>query len=112
LVSILSFVIGIPLGIWLIALQYQNESQRIVFWGFAFLAAIAIGYGIAWLLVKLPLKLALRERLVEPVGAGLLQEKKSDGKQGISVAISIPNKGYADKFAQLNGVPAQPALAR
>ena len=107
IVRVLAFVFGIPLGLFLIVLSARNSSTQIIFLGLIFLLAIAIGYGIAWLLVKLPAKIILRKRMVEPVDAWLIEDdEKSDGKKGLSVVIAIPNKTYADKFAALNGVPA------
>ena len=109
IVRVLAFVIGIPLGIFLIVLSAQNSSSsnRIIFIGLIFLISIGIGYGLAWLLVKLPAKIILRKRMVEPVDAWMIEDdEKSDGKKGLSVVIAIPNKTYADKFAALNGVAA------
>ena len=67
------------------------------------LIGIAIGYGLAWLIVKFPVKMLFRRRFAEPVDAWLIEEKKSDGKEGVSVVITIPNKDYAARFGQLNG---------
>jgi len=106
-VVIIAFVIGIPLAVFAIGQVLTGRSNtNIISWGWAFVVCIAIGYGIAWLVVKLPFKLVLGKRLVESVGAGLFEEKKSDGRKGVSAAISIPRKAYADKFAQVNMAPA------
>lgn len=64
----------------------------------------AIGYGLAWLLVRLPARIILRNRMVEPIVAWLITEKKSGGREGISLVIAIPNKDFSGKFASLNGV--------
>jgi hypothetical protein len=106
-VVVIAFVIGIPLAIFAIGQVLTGRSNTsIISWGWAFVLCIAIGYGIAWLFIKLPFKLVLGKRLVESVGAGLLEEKKSDGRKGVSTVISIPRKSYADKFAQVNVAPA------
>jgi hypothetical protein len=105
----LGWILGIPIGILLIVLNYtSNRSQsgqsNFIFCGVLLLIGVAIGYGLAWLFVKLPAKLFLKKKFVEPVDAWLIKEEKKDKKEGISVVIAIPNKGYADKFAAANGV--------
>jgi hypothetical protein len=103
IVLIAAFVIGIPLFA-LFGIQWLTSAQGGQFCaiGFALLGCIAIGYGIAWLLIKLPAKIILRKRLIKPIKAMLVERKKSDGKQGICVSLEIPNREYADRFAQLN----------
>jgi hypothetical protein len=107
LVWILSFVIGLPIGILLIIAAMTNKSTSSSFVMCGLLIAIgwAVGYGLAWLFVKLPAKILLKKRIIEPVDAWLIKEQKKDKKEGISVVIAIPNKQYAGKFAQANGVP-------
>lgn len=104
LVWILSFVVGIPIGILLILAAMTNKSSSIVMCGILIALGWAVGYGLAWLFVKLPAKILLKKRIIEPVDAWLIKEEKKDKKEGISVVIAIPNKQYARKFAQANGV--------
>ena len=104
LVWILSFVIGIPAGILMILAAMTNENTTFIMFGLLIALGWAIGYGLAWLFVKLPAKVLMKKRIVEPVDAWLIKEEKKDKKEGISVVIAIPNKAYARKFAQLNGV--------
>jgi len=101
---ILTLVIGIPLGILFILMEKADQNINFILFGGAFLLSCFIGYGLAWLFVKLPVKTFLKKQVVEPVDAWLITEEKKDKKEGISVVISIPNKSYASKFAQLNGV--------
>lgn len=101
---ILSFVIGIPLGVLLIAMLLADQNTNFIWCGAIFFIAYLIGYGIAWLFVKLPARIFLKGRIIEPVSAWLITEQKADKKEGISVIIAIPNKSYAGKFAQLNGI--------
>ena len=105
-VWILAFVIGIPLGILLLTLAFADQNTTVVMCGVLMLIGLATGYGLAWLFVKLPAKILLKGKFVEPVDAWLISEKKKDGKEGISVVISIPNKIYAVKFMGLNGISA------
>jgi hypothetical protein len=104
LVWILSFVIGIPVGILFILTAMTNKSSSIVTCGVLIALGWLAGYGIAWLFVKLPAKILLKKRIIEPVDAWLIKEEKKDKKEGISVVIAIPNKGYARKFGVANGV--------
>ena len=104
LVWILSFVIGIPIGILLIIAAMNNQNTTFVLCGVVLAIGWAIGYGLAWLFVKLPARILMKKRIIEPVDAWLIKEEKKDKKEGISVVISIPNKGYASKFAAANGV--------
>jgi hypothetical protein len=108
IVRVLAFVFGIPLGIFLIVLSARtSSSNQVIFLGLILILSIGIGYGFAWLVVKLPAKLILGKHMVEPVDAWLIEDDaKSDGKKGLSVVIEIPNKAYADKFAELNGITA------
>jgi hypothetical protein len=103
-VYVLSFVLGIPLAILFILSAMTNQSTTFVMCGFLILVGWAIGYGLAWLLVKLPAKIFFRKKFIEPVGAWMIKEQKKDKKEGISVVLSIPNKDYKAKFAALNGV--------
>ena len=107
-VWILTLLLGIPLGFVLLAAQYSRAGSGTGFiWlGLVFAFDIAVGYGLVWLVVKLPITTIFRERFVKPIDAWLIEEKKSDGKEGLSVVIAIPNKNYADKFGRLNGVAA------
>jgi hypothetical protein len=101
---VVGIILGIPLGVVLIIQQYQDQSTQFILCGFIFLISILIGYAIAWLLVKLPAKLILGKHFAEPISGNLIEEKKADGKQGMSIVLTIPNKDYAAKFAALNGV--------
>ncbi|MHB1355724.1 MAG: hypothetical protein ACYCZF_07080 [Anaerolineae bacterium] len=107
IVRVLAYVIGVPLGIFLVVLSAKSSSTKFIFLGLIFLIAIGIGYVLAYLLVRPPAKIILRKRMVEPVDAWMIEDdEKSDGKKGLSVVIDIPNKTYADKFAVINGVSA------
>lgn len=99
---VVGIIIGIILGVILIIQQMQDSDTQFVFCGFILIISILIGYGFAWLLVKLPAKLILGKHFAEPIDASLIEEKKTDGKQGMSVLLTIPNKDYATKFATLN----------
>jgi hypothetical protein len=101
---VVGIIIGIALGAILIIQQMQDQNTQFVFCGFILVISIFIGYGIAWLFVKLPAKLILGKHFAEPIDANLIEEKKVDGKQGMSVVLTIPNKNYAAKFATLNNV--------
>jgi hypothetical protein len=107
-IQILALVFGIPLAIFGIANQVSSQSSGSTFimCGFEILLCIALCYGIFWLLIKLPLRKIFKDRYKDPVSAWMIEEKKRDGRQGLSVVIRIPNRGYADKFAFLNGSPA------
>lgn len=104
LVWILSFVIGIPIGILLIIAAMKDQNTTVVLCSVVIAVGWAIGYGLAWLFVKLPARIFLKKRIIEPVNAWLIKEQKKDKKEGISIVIAIPNKGYASKFAAANGV--------
>lgn len=110
LVLILALIIGIALTIFAKIQEITGASDTSTPWWLAFVVCFAIGYGITWLFIKLPFKLALRKRLVEPVTAWLMEDLKSDGQQGASVVISIPQKGYAEKFAQMNVTAATSSI--
>ncbi|OFW56449.1 MAG: hypothetical protein A2133_11535 [Actinobacteria bacterium RBG_16_64_13] len=101
---VVALVAGIPIGLLLILAVARRPGTTFIWIGLLMLIGIAIGYGLAYLLVKFPVKALLRGRFVPPVEAWLLEEKKRDGREGASVVISIPNKAYAAKFAQLNGL--------
>ena len=109
-VIILALIIGIALTIFAKTQGQSGASGSDLPWWLAFLVCFAIGYGIAWILIKLPFKLLLGKRLVEPVTAWFIEEYKSNGKQGVCVSVSIPQKGYADKFAQLNVTAATSSI--
>ena len=105
--NVVAYVLGIPLGIYLTVLSMQDQQRSgsgFVWIGMIFLVAIAIGYGLSWLLVKLPVKLILKKNFAMPVDGWLIEEKKKDGREGISIVISIPNSVYSAKFAELNKV--------
>ncbi|HNR02698.1 MAG TPA: hypothetical protein PKK59_09195 [Anaerolineaceae bacterium] len=99
-VIILALVIGIPLTIF--AKMGPTSGGAETPWWLTFVVCAGIGYGIAWLLFKLPYKLFFKKNLAEPVSAWLNEELKSDGQQGVCVRIDIPNKKFADRFAELN----------
>ena len=101
---VVGIIVGILLGVLLIIQQFQDQSSQFILCGFIMLISIFIGYGIAWLLVKLPAKLILGKHFAEPIGGNLIEEKKADGKMGMSVVLTIPNKDYAAKFSALNVV--------
>lgn len=61
-----------------------------VFCGFIYVISLLIAYGLALLLIKLPVKTILRQRIAEPVDAWLITEKKRDGREGLSVLLGIP----------------------
>ena len=103
-VYVISLVLGIPIGILLIISALVDKSTSFIMLGFMLLLGWAIGYGLAWLLIKLPAKLFFKKKFIEPVDAWLLKEQKKDKKEGISVVISIPNKAYKAKFATMNEV--------
>lgn len=102
---ILAFILGIPIGIAFIVAAASNQQNTFIWCGLLLLIGLAIGYFLAWLLIKLPIKLIFRRSLAEPVDAWLIEEKKQDGKLGLSVMLSIPYPTYADRFAALNGIP-------
>jgi len=104
MVLILTIILGIALTLFVKLQEISGNSDTSTPWALAFIVCVAIGYGISWLLVKLPFKLALGKRLAEPVTASLTEDDKSDGTKGIIVNIFIPKKVYADKFAQENSV--------
>lgn len=99
---VVTFLIGIPLGLLMIALMMRDQSVQFIFCGLVFLMTLAVGYGLAWLIVKLPAKLLLGKRIAEPVNGRLIEEKKADGKEGVSVVLTIPREDFAVKFAELN----------
>jgi len=100
---IVTFLIGIPLSILLIKIQGESDSP-FIFCGLLFALSIAIGYGLSWLLVKLPAKIFMKDKIAEPVKGKLIGEVKAGDNKIVSLALSIPNEGYAAKFAELNGV--------
>lgn len=105
--TIMAYVLGIPLGVLLIILSAQSQQgsgSGFIWIGLIFLIAIAMGYGISWLLIKMPVKLIFKRNFVAPVDGWLIEEVKKDGKEGVSVVISIPNNGYSAKFAEINKV--------
>jgi hypothetical protein len=99
---VFTFLIGIPLGILLIVQMMNDENVQFIFCGLVFLIALLVGYGLSWLFIKLPAKLLFGKKLAEPVDGRLIEEKKKDGKQGISVVITIPRESFAAKFVELN----------
>lgn len=107
IVLIVAIVIAIPIALFMILAALRDQNVTFVWCGLIFFLAFLLGYGLAWLLIKLPVKTFLRKLITEPVDAWLISEKKRDGKEGISVVISIPNKHYADKFFALNSAPPQ-----
>ena len=100
---IVALALGIPIGLLLILTAARQPGTTFIWCSLLLLIGIAIGYGLAWLIVKFPVKMLFRRRFAEPVDAWLIEEKKSDGKEGVSVVITIPNKDYAARFGQLNG---------
>jgi len=104
IVWVVSFVIGIPIGILLVLAAMTNQNSSFIMCGVLIALGWVIGYGLSWLFVKLPAKFIFKTRIVEPVDSWLIKEEKKDKKEGISVVIAIPNKEYAVKFARANGV--------
>jgi hypothetical protein len=100
---IVTFLIGIPLSILLIKIQGESDSP-FIFCGMLTALSIAIGYGLSWLLVKLPAKIFMKDKIAEPVKGNLIEEVKAGGNKIVSLVLSIPNEGYASKFAELNGI--------
>jgi len=103
-VYVVAFVLGIPIGLLLTTAVARQPGTTYVCCGLLMAVGLVIGYGLSWLIIKFPVRLLFKKYFASPVDAWLIEEKKSDGKNGMSVVISIPNKNYADKFAQLNGV--------
>jgi hypothetical protein len=103
--TVLAFVLGIPLGLYLIVLSMQQQSSgsRFVWIGMIMVLALAAGFGLSWLIVDFPIRALFKGRFARPVDAWLIQEKKTDNREGMSIVISIPNKDYAAAFAGLNG---------
>lgn len=101
----LAFVLGIPLGLYLIVLSMQQRSSgsKFVWIGMIMVLALAAGFGLSWLIVDFPIRRLFRRQFAKPVDAWLIEENKSDNREGISVVISIPNEDYAAAFAGLNG---------
>lgn len=104
LVWTFSIIFGIPIGILLIMAAMTNQNTSFVMCGLLIALGWAAGYGLAWLFIKLPARVLLKKRIIEPVDAWLIKEEKKDKREGISVVLSIPNKQYAQKFALANGV--------
>jgi hypothetical protein len=100
---IVTFLIGIPLSFLLIKTQGESDSP-FIFCGMLTALSFTIGYGLSWLLVKLPTKIFMKEKIAEPVKGKLIEEVKADGNKIVSLVLSIPNEGYAAKFAEINGV--------
>lgn len=92
---IVALVLGIPIGLLFVWMATKQPGATFVWCGLLLAMGLLIGYGLAWLIVKFPVKMLFRGYFVEPVDAWLV---------GTSVVISIPNRGYAAKFAQLNMV--------
>ncbi len=59
----------------------RNTGINFIWCGLIFVLAFLLGYGIAWLLIKLPAKVLFRKHLTEPVDAWLIAEKKRDVKR-------------------------------
>ncbi len=100
---VVTALVGIVLTILLIIWQFNSDSPVVVCGGAALLS-FAVGYGLSWLFVKLPAKIFMKDKIAEPVTGNLKEQQKGGGKKVVSVVLSIPNEGYAAKFAQLNGV--------
>jgi hypothetical protein len=100
--TVMTWVLGIPLGILLIALSARNSGSQFIWLGLVLLVGLAIAWGLTWLFIRLPARMLLKKSLAEPVDAWLIEEKKADSKAGVCVAIAIPNTAYAAKFAALN----------
>jgi len=105
---VISLILGIPLSILAIVASMATPGTQFVWFGLIFVLVIGICYGVVWLVVKFPIRALFKGHFVDLVNAWLIEEKKSDGREGVSVVIEIPNKVYANKFAQLNEVVPQP----
>jgi uncharacterized protein (DUF983 family) len=101
-VMAVALIIGIPVGLLVLVSMMQDRNVTFIYLPCIFIPVLLLAYGLAWLLISFPIKSILRHRFVEPVSARLIEEQKSSGSKGISVVIEIPNKDYAEKFAQLN----------
>jgi hypothetical protein len=103
---VFTLVIGLPLGIlWIVAMM-SSQEVRLVVCGFHILLSLIIAYLRGWLVIKLPAKLILGKGLAKPVDGWPIEEKKQDGKEGLSVVLVIPREDYALKFAELNAARA------
>ncbi|MBA4384504.1 MAG: hypothetical protein C0410_07190 [Anaerolinea sp.] len=103
-VWILALIFGIPLGLFLSALMANEPGAKIVCLGLLVGLGVAIAWGIFWLIIRFPIKSIFKNRYTEHIDAWIIEEKKSDQTEGLSVVVSIPNKTFAQKFANLNGV--------
>jgi len=98
----LSLAVGIPLGIIVTITMMASSSVTFIWLPLIFVPVILICYALAWLAIKFPLRTIMKGRFVDYIDARLQHGKKSDGTEGVSVIIDIPNKDFATKFAQLN----------
>jgi hypothetical protein len=105
LVNILSLIFGIPLGFLLVYLVAKEPGTKLICLGLLLFLGVGIAYGFFWLLIRFPVKAIFKHSFVDYVDAFLLEEKKSDGIEGLSISVSIPRVEYAEKFAVLNHVP-------
>jgi hypothetical protein len=104
---VFTLVVGIPLGIlWIVAMM-SSQDVKLIVCGLHILVSLIIAYLLGWLIIKLPVKLILGKKLAEPVDGWPIEEKKQDGKEGLSVVLAIPREDYALKFAKLNSVRTQ-----
>ena len=104
LVNVLAMVFGIPLGLLLAALMAKQPGTRIICLGLLVAVGVGIAYGFFYLLIRFPVKAIFKSSFADHVDAWLVEEKKPDGSDGLSVAINIPRAEYAEKFAALNNV--------
>jgi len=107
-ITVLTLVFGIPLGILMLVgvIQGGTAEPNLFALAVVFVFALALVYGLLWLLVKRPIRFFFKDRFADPFSAWMIEAKKSDGREGLSLVIAIPLKPYADKFAILNGVAA------
>ncbi len=103
-VWILALVCGIPLGLFLAYLMSNQPGTRLICLGLMVAVGVAAAWGFFWLLIRFPVKAIFKNSFVEYIDAWLFEETKPGLHEGLSVAVSIPRKEFADKFAILNEV--------
>lgn len=101
-VMILALIFGIPLGLFLSYLSSQQPGTRLICLGLLVVAGVGIAWVFFYLLIRYPIKAIFKNRYVEYIDAWLFEDVKTGAREGLSVAVSIPRKEFADKFAVLN----------
>jgi hypothetical protein len=100
----LALVFGIPLGLLLTSLIAKQPGTTLVFCGLLIVAGVAIAWGFFYLLIRYPIKAIFKNNFVEYIDAWLFEDTKPGAQDRLSVAVSIPRKSFAEKFATLNEV--------